>query len=96
VGQAGTGRADQRLGNRRNTAASFDNLFRITIGASPSSPAVYTFYWQKPTAPMCAAVNESTGVNLVAVASPATNSTLVTVTGAFAAGNVVGVRCSQI
>jgi hypothetical protein len=78
------------------TAASFDNLFRIAIGASPSSPAVYTFYWPKPTAPICAAVNESTGVNLVAVASPATNSAVVTVTGAFAAGNIVGVRCSQI
>jgi hypothetical protein len=69
--------------------ASSDNLARVTVGASPTSPAVLTFNFAKPVAPACTAVDETSGVNLVAVASVSA----VTVTGSKAASDVVSLAC---
>jgi hypothetical protein len=71
------------------TPSSSDNFSRITVGAAPSSPAILTFNFKKPVAPACTALNETTSLNLTAVASAAA----VIVTGAFAANSVVSVQC---
>ena len=71
------------------TPTSSDNFARITIGATPSSPATLTFNFKKPVTPICSALNETTSLNLTAVAANAA----VVVSGAIAATNVVSVQC---
>jgi len=71
-------------------ATSNDNFARITVGTTPSSPAVFTFNFAKPVAPFCTAVDETTPTTvLTAVATVSA----VSIYGAKLSTEKVGVSC---
>jgi hypothetical protein len=74
------------------TPVGLSQAGRVTLGSSPSATTVVlTFPVTWTTAPACSATNETGNSVIAAVAS----TTVVTLTGTFAAGNVLSWQCGS-